>query len=115
MGRSHNVVGLNERSRTWLMDNCELDHFEIKKNGEIINEYDAPKRFDGLFDFHFGFDCELKKLPAYKLKDNETFVYEKLQAEPWSSGPVSYFHLVDKDGNSINTDLDWTEDEINNC
>lgn len=41
-----------------------------------------------------------------------TIVYEKVQIEPWSSGPMFFTALVDKSGAWIRESL-WTADEVN--
>ena len=52
-------------------------------------------------------------LEKYKLKDG-TWVYEVIQACPWSSGPVIFLTLVDEQKQRIPS-LDWPQEEIDNA
>jgi len=49
-------------------------------------------------------------LHTYKLKDGR-IIKEIIQAEPWSSGPVSFLCLELEDGTRIG---EWSQEEIDN-
>jgi hypothetical protein len=108
--RMDQFVGLSEKAKRFLRENAVADHFEIRKNGEVMEEYDEPRQIKGRHAYQEAIGFETHNLPGYQLKDGSV-VFEIVQAEPWSSGHMYFTHLVDAIGTPL-WELQWTEEEI---
>lgn len=58
------------------------------------------------------FDEEVHTLLEYKLTDGN-WVEEYIQAEPWSSGPVIFLALRDKESKRVI--VEWSQEDIDNA
>ena len=111
--RMTQISGLSVQANAYLEVNAVHDHFELRKNGEVVNKYDLPKSMESGNTYNGMFDEEEYPLMEYEMKDGSS-VYEFVQATPWSSGPVIFLALEDVDDNPIDGTL-WDEKEINNA
>lgn len=93
---------LNENQKTTEVKICPTCNHH--SGGEGICEKYNSAADRGMF----GDGPELYK---YQLKD-DSWVYEKVQAVPWSSGPCIFLMLVDQNNKPL---FKWSDDEINNC
>lgn len=68
----------------------------------------------GVYDVYRGMFDQEYDLLEYRLKDGR-ILREFVQAEPWSSGPVFFLALKDKEtGEAIKETL-WSQEEIDHC
>lgn len=110
MSRSDTLIGLNDRSKKFLQKNTLKDIYDIYVNNVLKKSYEKEKSVTGLYKYEGVFSPLDTYLPGYYLKDG-SIVYEKVQVEIWSSGPVTFTCLVDKDGKVLK-DLIWTDEEM---
>ena len=105
---------LNENQK-WIEINCSCPHCISKHVKHPIFESYQDASTAGMFD-------DGPALHKYQLKD-DTWVYEYIQASPWSSGPCIFIALATVPalnpfhvpaGNEIKETL-WSEEEINNA
>lgn len=111
--RCTQTIGLSSAAQVYLVaktatetvtcgcPNCTIPH----KKQQISEAYASAASY-GMFD-------DGPELYKYQLKDG-TWVYEYVQACPWSSGPCIFLALRDEAGNPILESL-WSEDEITNA
>lgn len=111
--RCTQVIGLNERTREFLRENtattlkkcgcptCTTLHWEVREE-----EVYASAAHTGMFD-------DGPELYKYRLKDGR-WVFEYVQAVPWSSGPCIFLALQDEAKQPLPQSL-WSEDEIANA
>lgn len=108
--RTDQYVGLSSRAIEFLKENAELDHFQLLKNGVIDQDYYEPKK--EVFSTLIGAFQNEFPLFTYFLENGEK-VYEYVQAEPWSSGPMYYIALsYDPEGTDPVIETLWTEEEM---
>lgn len=88
MARTDQFVGLTERALD-IVVNCATR--------QPADVYETA--WNGCWPLHL-----------YTMKDGTVYM-EYVQETPWSSGPMYFLGLKDKDGNPIK-DLLWTEEEI---
>jgi hypothetical protein len=103
MSRSHQFIGLTGEAMVWLNENVVMVPNQICPHcKETINfkmdslVYETDEVFYDSLDFHM-----------YNLKDGR-IAKEVLQAQPWSSGPVSFLCL-EIDGKRL---FKWTQKEM---
>ena len=72
----------------------------------------TPEKYPGKYKCYGMFDEEIE-LSGYSFKSRNEIIpaYEAVQSETWSSGPVIFTALEDKDGNWIDETL-WSEEEM---
>lgn len=111
MSRSDWFIGLNERANKYLEDKVRWGKYQlIDDKGNVVQ--DSPRMMCTMgvkytWTSMFGTENPLR---VFKLKDG-TSVYEKVQADPWASGPNFFTCLVDEKGKEISETL-WTDEEI---
>ena len=114
MSRSTQEMGLSSAAWKFLQEKSERIPIQIcstcnhQTGGEIISEVYDKETGENAGMFQDG-----SPLEKYKLKDG-TWVYEVIQACPWSSGPVIFLTLVDEQKQRIPS-LDWPQEEIDNA
>lgn len=86
--RTTQIIGLNSRAQAYIAG----------ASAELSGE-----NYAGMFDEEFA-------LRKFTFPDGRTF-FERLQADPWSSGPCAFFALQDETGVWL-IDSKWTEAEI---
>ena len=110
--RCTQVIGLSKRASKFLVDNlkiemkkCNCPDCKTQHREEMIEEvYDKETGVQaGMFD-------DGPELSRYRLKD-DTWIYEYVQCDPWSSGPMIFLALRKEDGSPIQETL-WTDEEI---
>lgn len=108
--RMDQYVGLSYGGQKFLEENAEVDHFQLLKNGEIVEEYTEPRKTRcGQIEGAFGNDFPIFE---YSLKDG-SIVYEFVQASPWSSGPVYFIALsYDEEAQNPVAESLWYEEEM---
>ena len=109
MSRSHSFVGLKDEAFDFLEENCIKDKIseEICPHcGKIIRETFNKKmeRIELCETFYEEF-----YLKRFFLKDGN-YVDEIIQDEPWSSGPITFLCLKDKNEKKL---FEWSDEEIN--
>lgn len=106
--RMTQFVGLSDRAKKYIEDNCKKDLIEVYKNEVLDKSYFMPVKEPG----HkiFGMFEEEIQLFSYTFKDGSIIV-EVEQASPWASGPVIFTCLEDEAGKRIG---EWTNKEIDN-
>jgi len=111
MSRTDWFIGLSEAARKFLDEKCiKLKQITYDENNKPISEIEAYKSEKGdRYHWHSMFGGKYP-LNVYFLKDGSK-VYEKVQLDPWSSGPNIFTALVDEDGNWIKETL-WDEDKV---
>ena len=114
MSRSDQYFGLNERANKILQRDSMWKvgvRTTVYKDGRPDLTEDAYEpttqervigHFSGMFDAEYN-------LREFTLKDGRVFT-EFLQAEPWSSGPMMFTALKDKDGKVVKDSL-WTNND----
>ena len=110
--RMAQIRGLSPVASAYLEANAIHDHFELCKNGEVVNEYDLPKSKESDNIYHGMFDEEYP-LMEYEMRDG-SYLYEFVQASPWSSGPVIFLALQDESDVHVSESL-WDNEEIDNA
>lgn len=119
MSRSTSFIGLNDRARklvegrmtevtdhtirTWPDGRTE----NLEPVSTMVSDTVVLEGKSGCVHGMFG---EPYPLDAYRLFDG-TLYKEKVQAEPWSSGPVIFTALVDGEGKWVE-ESKWTDEEI---
>jgi hypothetical protein len=103
--RCYQEIGLRPEAETWLEQNCQKSPTNIckhcgKPNGEILT---VISRVD--MDSFYG---DGPTLHTY-LQKNGQWVREIIQAEPWSSGPCSFFCLELENGVRL---FEWDQKDI---
>lgn len=93
VSRSTQLAGLSPKAQTL-----------VQKPG--VEKLSSGETFDGMFE-------ETYPLHKYTMPDG-TVYFEKIQAEPWSSGPVIFLALKNAKGNWIPNSL-WDRNSINTC
>ena len=104
--RMTQFVGMSDRAKKYIEDNCKKDLIEIYKNGALDKAYSMPVKEPG--NKIFGMFEEEIQLYNYKL-NNGSILKEVEQASPWASGPVIFTCLEDEAGKQIG---EWTDKEI---
>jgi hypothetical protein len=117
--RCTQIIGLSPQAHKFLEENqkkvlikCSCPDCETYHIPMIIKEKYADASSQGMFD-------DGPSLFKYQLKD-DTWIYEYVQACPWSSGPMIFtalawepvknpYHIPDK----IIQETLWSEQEIN--
>jgi len=111
MSRTDWFIGLNDNARKFLDENCiKLKRVTYDENGKVLREDEILKSEEGnKYCWHSMFGTT-HPLNVYFLKDGSK-VYEKVQLDPWSSGPNIFTALVDENDNWIKETM-WDEDEV---
>ena len=99
-------VGLSDKAKKYIEDNCKKDLIEIFKNGVLDKAYSMSVKWAG--NKIFGMFEEEMQLFNYTL-NNGSILKEVEQASPWVSGPVIFTCLEDESGKRIGK---WTNKEI---
>ena len=115
--RCTQIIGLNDKAFQFLEQNqvkelvrcncpdCKTEHIQGTKSDQYNDA-----RNEGMFD-------DGPMLYKYHLKDG-SFVYEYVQASPWSSGPCIFLALsmspLNENNNPIIESL-WSDEEIENA
>lgn len=87
--RMYQEVGLKPEARKFLHENCKmLPDLVCPDCGKVI----STKLDCEIYEHEDSFYDDGPNLKKYNLKDG-TVAFEVVQAEPWSSGPVSFFYL----------------------
>lgn len=111
MSRTDWFVGLNGKAMKYLEENGRWGKIQtlddennvLREEPWIMCERGTKYRWVSMFgDEH--------PLRAFPLKNGKV-IYEKVQAEPWASGPNFFSCLVDENGKEIAESL-WTDEEI---
>lgn len=113
MSRSWNFVGLTEDARDFLRANAHAEDFELhsRTTGEVVSRYRRASGEPSGRVIEPWYD-ETHDLLRYPLLDN-TYCYEYVQAEPWSSGPCTFLALAhDIDGTDPIPETLWDQDTI---
>ena len=105
--RMAQFIGLSLRAKSYVEDNCKRSKMELFKDGVLERCYVIPVKKPG--KKIFGMFEEEIQLYDYELQDG-SFLKEVEQASPWSSGPVIFTYLEDKNGKKIG---EWTRAEMN--
>jgi len=106
--RCDQPMGLPTEASVFLEENCKMvPELSCPKCGHDItmkSKYSCRKYgiYEGMFENEY-------PLVEYDLKDG-SIVREALEACPWSSGPMMFLKLVDKDGKDL---FVWGEESIN--
>lgn len=116
--RCDQFVGLSVRANVFIKENCKTDKITtlVYRNGLLVSctNVDSTIHIEGKYEWVGMYDDLLDngghKLPGYLLKDDQK-IYEMVQTEPWSSGPMFFTHLVDENGVPIKG-TSWTNEEI---
>jgi hypothetical protein len=111
MSRTDWFVGLNGRARKYLEENGRWGKIQtlddegkiIREEPWLICEMGTKYRWVSMF----GDEHPLRVFPLKNGKE----VYEKVQADPWASGPNFFICLVDENDKEIAESL-WTDEEI---
>ena len=125
--RCDQFVGLNEWARI-LVAGCRKPHFSGKyEEVEVVHPdgrsdvIEVPVLEPCVFREENGFYEGMfeDKYPLYKYtfrcgQHSGKVFYERVQADPWSSGPVVFLALQDENGNWIKESL-WDEEDIANA
>jgi len=106
--RMTQFVGLSDRAKKYIEENCKKDLIEVYKNGVLDKSYTMPVKEPG--NTIFGMFEEEIQLFNYELNDG-SILMESEQASPWASGPVIFTCLEDEAGKRIG---EWTNKEIDN-
>lgn len=110
--RCDQPMGLSCGAEAYLAKNAIHNQHELFINGKIDKEWTEPKKeqIDRVYYGMFGTEYPLHR---YQKKDR-SFIYEYVQSDPWSSGPVIFLALRDRDGKPIKESL-WDQEEIDNA
>lgn len=112
--RTTQFIGLNKRALAWLEENCIKDSYELYCNGELERKYNKVRESEGIYKYYGMYDDEGILLKGFELNNiSGDNIFEKVQCEPWSSGPVIFTYLVNMIGNEIIPESIWNDDEIN--
>ena len=115
--RTTQYIGLSNAAREWLDEHAAKEEVRTRRinqrNGvsylskieQIERAGESKFKATGMFD-------ENVPLESYVLKDGRV-VHERVQAEPWSSGPMIYTALAWPNGQWVKKSL-WDESEIEN-
>jgi hypothetical protein len=108
-------VGMSDRAKKYIKDNCKKDLIEVFKNGVLDKSYEMPvkelgDKIFGMFEeeiqlFNYMLDVQLFN---YTFSDG-SILKEIEQASPWASGPVIFTCLENEAGKRIG---EWTDKEI---
>jgi hypothetical protein len=115
--RQDQMMGLSSSALSFISELSQKDEIvDIRfVNGKLVdistatvakiveNDKSENYKFFGMFEQEY-------KLNAYLLKDGKK-IYEKLQASPWSSGPMFFLALVDENDEWIEA-TKWDEKVI---
>lgn len=115
--RQDQMIGLSNAALSFISELSQKDEivnirFVNGKLEDIVtaivakmvkNDKSDKYKFLGMFEDEY-------KLNAYLLKDG-TKIYEKLQEDPWSSGPMFFLALVNENDEWIEA-TKWSEEEI---
>ncbi len=118
MSRSEQWVGLSEAAVAFLNDNCihkvTLSIDVIGKIPEFIASKDMITRRCVVATAYTNVDGAFGgSWPLQKFTHNDgTDIYEVVQCEPWSGGPIT-FTCLQMNGQMI-PETTWTETQINN-
>ena len=93
MSRSTQFIGLNDKALEFLNNNCKCDVIDVYRNGVLESSYAEPRKIEG--EVIFGMFGEPIQLYNYITHDG-TILYEQVQCEYWSSGPVIFTFLTKK-------------------
>ena len=107
MSRSTQIIGLTVLAEAFLHSNCEMVSTLCpicKKKGHFVRNSERYSQFPGMFG-------EMYPLHKYKLKD-QSFLYEYVQADPWSSGPCIFLALSTKPDGKGKQKFKWSDKEI---
>jgi len=110
MSRSTQVIGLKDEAVAFLKDNCEMILSlcpVCKRTGYPIQDRERYSQFPGMFG-------EIYPLYKYRLK-KQSFLYEYVQVDPWSSGPCIFLALSTKPDGKDKQKFEWSEEEIHEC
>ena len=106
--RTTQFVGLTSDADNWLKENvritkrrCSCPDCQHEHITEVVEEE---------YDITYGMCEDSFPLNKYQLKSGE-WVYEYVQADPWSSGPVIFLALRQENGSPIPESL-WSQEEI---
>lgn len=119
MSRSDQVIGLNSRAEKLIEGEQVLQYIEhvtrVSPDGRkeelgpnevygssVLCE-ESGDTFTGMFKNNY-------PLMKYTFPDGR-ILFEKVQAEPWSSGPMFFLALKDEQGKWVKKSL-WTEKEM---
>lgn len=118
--RTDQYIGLSPRAQEYLEKNAlscfvttiiEYPKDPVKKT--IMSERSVETRlWQTTYDKIEGAFGNTFPLSEYRLSDG-TKIREKVQAEPWSSGPCYFTCLVNKRTGEVIEETKWTEEEIN--
>lgn len=100
-GMSH-FTGKFDRVSAAMFSSHKTENFVLPRLEPCVRQDPSGKGFYGAFD--------PSPLMKYTLRDGRV-LYEAVQAEPWSSGPVTFLALADEAGNRFPESL-WTNAEI---
>jgi len=75
--------------------------------------YESSVKMEESGEFYSGMFEGKYPLHKHTFPDGRVY-FEKVQAEPWSSGPVFFLALQDEKGNWVKKSL-WSQEEINNA
>ena len=107
MSRSTQIIGLKSKALIFLEENCEMVSALCpicKRKGYLTQNTERYSQFPGMFG-------EMYPLHKYKLKD-QSFLYEYVQADPWSSGPCMFLALSTKPDGKGKQKFKWSDKEI---
>lgn len=115
--RCDQYMGLTEEAWQFLSDNCKnifittIREYPKKENGDIHMVKSWGKElWKETYDEFEGMFGQKYPLHKYHLSDGSVML-EKVQTDPWSSGPMFFLMLVDE--KTGETFFEWTEDQIN--
>jgi len=116
--RSDQHMGLTEAARK-ITENRDVAY--VEKTTRVYPDGSQEDLLDkevltkpGVYDTYKGMFDEEYDLFEYRLK-NGRIVREYVQAEPWSSGPVFFLALLDKETGEVVPESRWSKEEIDHC
>ena len=111
--RATQIIGLSDKAAEFLKENLQVTKTSLVFAGKRRNvETPTEKKiYDGETGVRMGMFDDGPALYKYLLKDGR-WIFEYVQASPWSSGPCIFLALRDESGNPIQESL-WSEEEIN--
>ena len=113
--RCTQIIGINEKADKFLEENIKIDYQYCGCPDCKTKHVKAPVELDHIDKKEFGMFDDGPILRKYQLVD-DSWVYEFIQADPWSSGPCIFLALSrDPEGNDPINETLWDEEEIKNA
>lgn len=103
--RMYQEVGLKHEANEWILKNCKVEPKSFCPHCNHVLDYGLVSKVYEKKDSFYGDGPNLR---IFECNDGST-VKEIVQAEPWSSGPVSFFCLQKENGELM---FEWTIEEM---